>query len=197
MPLTTQQIQGLDIGLNEATLLGVEVDTDRRLAAVTFAVFTLPESGPPSADRRVQFLFWPIGRVVASLRTGHWDDPTAEIVKFEVEDLLSVVQSFDGLDIYGWEFFDVNDGKGFIDWASRVSLDYRSGSDGLIHTLDLFQEGAERHLDLRIWFDELMLRNADGEEISWEEFVAGGERWWNGLNRGDERTQGFGIELLK
>ena len=150
----------------------------------------------PQTDE-FQFLFWPIGRVVASLRTGHWDDPTAEIVKFEVEDLLSVVQSFDGLDIYGWEFFDVNDGKGFIDWASRVSLDYRSGSDGLIHTLDLFQEGAERHLDLRIWFDELMLRNANGEEISWEEFVAGGERWWNGLNRGDERTQGFGIELLK
>jgi hypothetical protein len=192
MLLTKEQIQGLNTSLEESNLLGIEVDPDRRIAAATFAVLTLPQTGAAPADRRVQFLFWPVGRVAASLRNGRWYDSNAEVVKFNIADLLLVVQSFNGLPIYGGEFFDVPEAKSFARWAERLSLDYRSGSDGLSHTLDLFQEG-HRHLEIRLWFDEFEIRNPAGAVIPLSEFMVMGQRWWDGLYSGDPRTQGFGI----
>src|SRR5262245_32108018 len=80
--LTEEQCAGLNVALNEADLLGFEVNAERRMAAATFRVLTLPEIGPAPDDRRVQFLFRPVGRVAASLRDGRWDDPGAPIVPF-------------------------------------------------------------------------------------------------------------------
>jgi hypothetical protein len=185
----------LEVALNEADLLGVEVDPARRIAAATFRALTLPVDGPPPPDSRVQILFRPVGRVVASLRNGRWDDMAAEVVPFEVTDLLSVVQRFGGQPIYGWEFFDVHD-KELARWGKRLSLDWRSGSDGLARSITVFQESAQhavQHLDLCIWFDDLEIRRPDGSVLSLEDFAAGGKRWWDAMYGGDERTQGAGI----
>ena len=185
----------LDVALNEADLLGVEVNPARRIAAATFRVLTLPVDGPPPEDSRVQILFRPVGRIVASLRNGRWDDAAAEVVPFEVTDLLPVVQRFGGRPIYGWEFFDVHD-KELSRWGQRLSLDWRSGSDGVSRSVTVFQESArhaDQHLDVCIWFDELEVRRPDGSVLSLEEFAAGGKRWWDAMYAGDKRTQGAGI----
>jgi hypothetical protein len=55
--LTPDQLDGLGVALNEATLVGLEVDPQRLVAAATFAVLTLPPDGPEPADRRRQFIF--------------------------------------------------------------------------------------------------------------------------------------------
>jgi hypothetical protein len=193
MELTEEQVDGLNIALEEAVLLGLEVDPKRRIAAATFAVLTLPETGPAPEDRRVQFLFAPVGRIAASLRKGRWDDPKAEVSQFKLEELLAVVQSFDGLPIYGWEFFDVVGANGFDGWADRCSIDLQLGEDGHTHTIDLFQAGPTRHLDITLWFDEFILRNPAGDEIVLADFIADGKRWWDGLYAGDTRIDGFGI----
>lgn len=101
------QQHGLDIALDEATLLGLEVDPTRRIAAATFSVLTLPQYGPP-ADSCVQFMFTAIGLVAASYCLGHWDDGGAEVVPFPITDLRRIVQSFGGSPIYGGEFFDAD-----------------------------------------------------------------------------------------
>ncbi|MGN6625325.1 MAG: hypothetical protein ACTHLN_01785, partial [Tepidisphaeraceae bacterium] len=137
----------------------------------------------------------PVGRVVASLRNGVWDDMAAEVVPFAVTDLLPVVQRFGGQPIYGWEFFDVHD-KELGRWGKRLSLDWRSGSDGLSRSMTVFQESAQhavQHLNLCIWFDDLEIRRPDGSVLSLEDFATGGKRWWDAMYAGDERTQGAGI----
>jgi hypothetical protein len=196
MNLTEEQIQGLGIALNEATLLGMEVDTDRRIAAATFFVLTLPEQGEPPDDARVQFIFSPVGRVAASLRLGRWDDATAEVVRFPIEELLPVAHSFGGLPIYGWEFFDAHD-KDFPRWADRLSVDWRDGADGLSHSITLFQEANNKHLDICLWFDSFVIKDSQGQGLQLEEFIAGGQRWWDGLYSGDSRTSNQGIIPLK
>lgn len=198
MDLTEDQRRGLGVALNEATLLGVEVDPVRRRAGITLQVLTLPaeEGAAPPEDSRVQMLLHPVGRVAASLRAGAWDDAKAPVERFALDQLLRVVQSFGGAPIYGWEFIDRTDDK-FTQWSDRLSLDVRSGVDGMSHTLDLFQEGNKRHLDLRIWFDELTLRSPRGDTIPLDEFIAGGTRWWDGLFSNDPRTQGHGIGPIK
>ena len=194
MKLETEQKSGLNVALNEATLLGAEVNMERRVAAVTFNVLTLPLEGPSPDDSRVQFLFYPVGRVAASLRLGHWDDPGAEVVPFEIGQLLEIVESFK-LPIYGWKFFDLEDD--FDTWKGRLSADYCLGDDGMSCSITLHQERPDRHLDLRIWFDTLKLRNAAGNMLEMDDFIAGGKRWWDGLYSGDPRTEGSGISPFK
>ncbi len=171
----------------------------RRFAAATFRVLTLPAEGPPPEDRRVQILFRPVGRVVASLRNGRWDDEGAEVVSFAPSELLSVVQSFGGQPIYGWEFFDISE-KELARWSNRLSLDWSSGLDGLSRNMALFQScgaGPARHLDLCVWFDELEVRRPDGEVVPLAEFAGGGRRWWDGMYAVDGRTRGHGIFPLE
>jgi hypothetical protein len=49
------------------------------------------------------------------------------------------VQRFGGQPIYGWEFFDQHE-KELAKWGDRLSLDWRSGTDGLSRSITVFQE---------------------------------------------------------
>jgi hypothetical protein len=110
-----------------------------------------------------------------------------------------VVATFRAQPIYGWEFFDAPDTR----WqrlGNRVSLDMTVADGARDHTLDLFQEsfaGANRHLDIRLWFRELRAFSHDAQELDLEEVVAGGRRWWDALYNGDPRVQGHGIVPAK
>jgi hypothetical protein len=49
MDLSDDLRHDLDVALNEATLLRAEVDPERRAAALTFSVLSLPlDDGPPA-----------------------------------------------------------------------------------------------------------------------------------------------------
>jgi hypothetical protein len=194
--LSDEQRSGLGVALNEADFLGLEVDPQRRIAAATFRILTLPTEGSTPSDRRVQILFRPVGRVVASLRNGAWNDPNAEVVPLAVEDLLTTVQSFGGLPVYGWEFFDIHK-KQLRKLRGRLSLDWKQGDDGHSHSIALFQSPSDRILDLLVWFDELMIRDPEGNVIPLESFIADGKQWWDAFHEGDEQTKGFGMAPLK
>ena len=196
MPLTKEQRDGLGVALNEASLLGVEVDPERRVAGATFEVFSLPKEGSAPSDGRVLLVFQPVGRVAASLRNARWDDPEAAAVPFVLGELLATVQSFSGLPVYGWEFIDV-DAKERQSWGKRLSLDWTSGSDGRTHSITLFQDAGNRILDLCVWFDELEIRDPEGNAIPLNAFIAAGNRWWDAFHGGDERTRGHGMFPLQ
>jgi hypothetical protein len=147
-------LKSLDVGLNEATLVGVEFDVAERMASITLSVLTLPDEGPAPEDPRV-LMMRPVGRVAASWRHGRWDNPEARVELFGIEDLHSLVERLGGRAIYGWEFFDVPDEVNFASWRDRLSLDWRADcGQGMSHTLRLFQEvfgggQPEQHLDLQ------------------------------------------------
>ena len=194
MALSKNETEGLGVAFNEATLLGVEVDAARSLCGLTLSVLTLPQDGPAPDDSRVQMLLRPVGRVCASLRSGRWDDLQAHVEKFELSELLKIVQSFGGQPIYGWKFFDLEEFN-FEEWSDRLSLDWHGNSSAMEHNITLFQEGSvpERILDLRIWFKEITFHRANGELIKTEDIITGGKKWWDGLHSGDKRTAGHGI----
>jgi hypothetical protein len=196
MTLSEEQIHGLGVALNEASLLGLEVSAERHLAAATFAVLTLPEIGPPPQDPRRQIQFHCVGRVAASLRHGRWDDPKAPVETFPLGRLLEIVQSFEGSPIYGWEFFDVHD-KRFPKWSDRLSLDFRCSPTDPEHSIMLFQGGGNRILDICVWFNEFTIHSPSGSIVKIEDFISGGKRWWDALYAGDERVSGRGIFPLK
>ncbi len=198
MELSEQQVSDFGLALDEATVVGIEVEPEERWVALTFTVLRLPaDEGPPPSDPRVQFVLEPVGRIAASLRHGNWDDAAARVEEFELDRLEKVLATFEQASIYGSEFLDVPEKDGFARWAERLSLDWRSEPGGTSHTLDLFQElGGSRHLELRLWFDELRIFDPDGHEIAFDNFTAAGVRWWDGFHAGDPRTDGEGIHRI-
>ena len=195
--LERDEIEGLGVALNEASLLGAEVDPGRRLAAITLSVLTLPAEGPPPPDARLQILLDGVTRVAASLRLGSWNEETAPVQPFSLHELLAVVESFGGRAIYGWEFFDRGEEQ-FESWFGKYSLDERFSDEPPSHSISLFQEGdGDRHLDLCIWFQEIRFQLPDGQSIAAADVIAGGRRWWDAFYRNDPRTTYRGLIPLK
>lgn len=137
-----------------------------------------------------------VSRIAASLRAGYWDDSAAEVVPVALEELDATVGAFGSSDLYGWEFVDPPE-RSWAHWPDRLSLDALLCGDAARHVLDVHKEtrtGSPRHLDLRVWFDDICVSSAGGEQIPLVEFIAGGRRWWDGLKAGDPRAAGRGIE---
>jgi hypothetical protein len=193
-PFPDGLISGLNVALNEAEWHNARVRADTSEAMLDFRVLALPEVGPePSEDDRVLRLRLSyVGRVAASLRNGRWDDDSAETVAFDLDDLNDVVHGFGVLPIYGWEFFDPPE-SGWNRWKDRLSVDEYFSDGSEAHVLELFQEGNDRHLDLRIWFNGLSGYSLNNEPLALPDVVASGKRWWDALFAGDERVRGHGI----
>lgn len=192
--------QGLGIAFNESRLLGIEVGTQSRRAAITLAVLTLPPGGGRSpADSRISVRLSPIGRVVASFRHGLWNDATAQVEAFVLQDLLTIVQRFGGQPVYGWEFFDIAN-RDLQPWFRRLSLDATLGPDGHEHNVVFFQEGPIDgklcHLDVCLWFRDIQIVDPAGKVLELNEVIEGGKRWWDAMYANDPRTRESGIEPL-
>ncbi len=185
MKIDAKTAADIGVALNEATFLGAEYDPDRNLFGTTFSVLTLAEDDSPGpSDPRRQIVFSDVGRISAALRDSSWEVLSAETVPFGVSDMLSIVQSFGGLPIYSWESIN-NDDPALEQWEGRLSLDIAPPNGSLDNRINLFQEAVYRHLDLWVWFDEIHIRDASGNEVMLSDFIAGGKRWWDAFSAGE------------
>lgn len=201
MEFSSELISAINVALNESDWLDVRLDAPRARAEFMMRVMTLPELGPEPADRRLVLRCSGVGRVAASLRAGRWNDEAAAVEPVTVESLPEIVRSFEGQPVYGWDFIDPKDEKGnsWTRWRQCLSLDAHFGGQG-DHVIELFQEsltGPVRHLDVRVWFEDLSTLSAEGHEVPIEDVTSGGKRWWDGFFAGDPRTQGHGMGPLK
>lgn len=183
----------IGLALNEATILGVELDEERKFISVSFAVVRMNKEGNVPDDNRLLFIFQPVGRFVASYRNGHWNDKNAAIEKFEPKDILEIINRFGGQAIYGWDFVNCGD-KDFDTWKDQLSFDYSTGGDnGFTNTIDLFQEGGNKHIDFRIWFDDFEILTPKYEKVELQDFIENGKRVWDAVYANNEKMGDFGI----
>lgn len=195
--LSEEDKAGLGVAFNEATLVGIEIDEESRTAALTLAVLALDKKGRSPKDPRLQIILYNVGRAAASLRLGSWDDESAPVVAFPPSELMERVLEMGGLPIYGWEFFDLHE-REMEQWGDRTSFDVElSPDDGRTHSLTVFQEGNEQHLDVCIWFDGMLLRNAALQELALDQVIAAGQRWWDALDNDPSHGQAHGIFPLR
>ena len=187
-------IDGINLALNEATILGVEFQKEKEIVVVTFSPVALDINGQVPTDNRVQFVFKPSGKFIASYRLGRWDDKSAQVVKFEPEQILEKVEEFKHVSIYGWEFINCNDEN---HWLDRLSFDFNSENQhGRQNTIDLFQDGGNKHIDMKIWFDDFEIVNPKYEKIELQTFIDNGKRGWDGIYYGNASDK-FGIYPAK
>ncbi|GAA5095723.1 hypothetical protein [Nocardia iowensis] len=185
---------GLNVALSEATCLGLEVDAAAGQLRLDLEVLTLPENGTPTEDRRVQVTFTGVGRVAASLRMQNWDDIDPQVLPLQLDGLDEAIRSFGGGRLHGWEFVDIDD-SGWALWSELLSFDTKFDEHICAHVLEFSQEEGidPRELDVRVWFDNVLIHDSKGREISLAEFIAGGARWWAAHDAGDPRATRPGV----
>jgi hypothetical protein len=185
---------GLNTALSEATCLGLEVDQAGGLVSLELEVLTLPPDGPAPEDYRVRLTFTGVGRVAASMRIQRWDDVAAEVLPLQLEGLDEAIRSFGGGRLHGWEFIDVDD-SGWALWGELLSFDTEIDDHISAHVLEFSQEEGidPRELDVRVWFDGMVINDSSGREIPQSDFIGGGARWWKAHDAGDPQTMRPGI----
>lgn len=189
MSLTHDEIAGLNVALNEATVLSVDYDVVRHRAAIGLELLSLRESSPAEVKRQVELRLTEVSRVVVSLS----ENGTNRQIR--LQDISDIVASFRGQPIYGWEFIDSANST-VSGSLKQPMLDYRTGVGVATHVLHLFQDDQSRRLDILISFDQLQFVAIDGQDISITEIIAAGKRWWDGVFAADPKTRGHGIEPL-
>jgi len=191
----------LNVALNEADWIYAHVRANDCFAELGFRVLTLPEEGsePDEHGRMLRLCLTQVGRVAASLRQGRWDDDSAQVTEFGIDELDDIVSSFGGQPIYGWKFVDSSD-ESWRDWQDRLSLDLVFEAGATTHTLSLFQDidgDSARHLDVCIWFGDAAAHDYDNRPISLVEVAASGQRWWDAFFAKSDRVKGHGMAPLK
>lgn len=167
--LTPDRKEGLGVALNEASWAGVPLDEPGQQVTLFLQVLTLPADGSESDPRRALVLRG-VHRVAGSLRHARWDDAEAAAVPLALDEVSSVLRSFDGLPVYGWEFIDIGEDR-FAGWSNRVSFDAVWDRSAAEHYIDMFQDSGSRIFDMRIWFDEVVIEDAEGTGIDIDTFI--------------------------
>ncbi|WP_040864177.1 hypothetical protein [Nocardia exalbida] len=186
--------EGLNVALSEATCLGLAVDETAGELRLDLEVLTLPEHGTAAEDSRVQVRFTRVSRVAASLRTQHWDDLEPRVLPLQLDGLDEAIRSFGGGRLHGWEFIDLDDSSWTL-WSELLSFDTRIDDHESVHVLEFSQEEGidPRELDVRVWFDDIVVYDTRGKQIPLADFIEGGARWWRAHDAGDPRAMRPGI----
>ena len=184
----------LGVALNEASWIDAKLEVEKATIKCAFEVLTVEKDGKVPDDTVVIVTFSPVGRIIASLRVGSYENKQQSVQQLLPSQLAKTLRTFKDHFIYGWEFINRGD-KAIKDWSNKLSFDQKFESqNGFSNTIYLFQdEGITRQLNVRIWFDELSLHDRKGNPIDMELFLENGKRAWEKIFAGDNETRGFGI----
>lgn len=143
--------------MDEAALLGLELDTRYRVLAATVEP-PVDDAEPSTSDGRIQIALYPCSvfetRLVRSV-----PDDAAVLERFSLEQLLDVVVALDAPRLYDIEF----DGPS-PSWR-EVSLEGRSqAADGHRHRLSFAASRETRTLEVHATFDEVRIGAARGTD---------------------------------
>lgn len=171
---------GLNQALNEAKIVGLDFDKERKNVYVTFYPIAIQQDGTIPKDNRFLFTFRNVGRLATSLTL----DTNLEAVKFDPNELSDKMREFKKESLYGWEFINNSEEIVFKQWKDNVSFDTIISDDYLNQdTIDLFQEDkySKKTIDIRIWFDSIEIFDSDLKPFETQTFIDNGKRGWNKL----------------
>lgn len=170
----------LNLALNEAIIVGLDFDKERKTVYLTLYPIAIQQDGTIPNDNRFLFAFRNVGRLASSLTL----EPETKAIKFDTNELSDKMSEFKNESLYGWEFIDNDEELIFKQWKDNVSFDkIFSDTFEKQHTIDLFQEDkySKKTIDIRIWFDKIEMFDSDLKPFDAQTFIDNGKRGWDKL----------------
>ncbi|HKJ57382.1 MAG TPA: hypothetical protein VJ978_15495 [Nitriliruptoraceae bacterium] len=153
--------------LGSSPVLGAEVDIRYRVLAVTVEPSAADHPVDPApADRRLQVVVHPVGSIAAAL-VDHADPTAPTILHFDETQLADVFNAFADAVSTATAFDDAMPDVDVL--GDRLSMfGSAQTGDGTATTLHLHLDEPGGTLTLDLWasFDELEVRDADGQVIA-------------------------------
>ena len=183
----TQDIKdGLNYALNEASIIGLDFDEERKNVYVTFYPIAIQHDGKIPNDNRFLIAFRNVGRLASSLTL----DKDSPAIKFDPNQLADKMSEYKNEQLYGWEFID-NGETIFNDWKDNKSFDLVINNNfDKQHTIDLFQEDkySKKTIDVRIWFENFEIFDSNLKPFDVQTFIDNGKRGWDKLYESGWKT---------
>lgn len=179
----------MNVICDEAEVESVVLDLPTTVLLTITPLRTGERSGTP-----IRIELRRLGRVLASLREGRWDDRRAKAKPLSLEELSALLQPYNET-VYGdlWN----QPLKTNAHWTNRVSFDWRSGADlDDMNRLELFKNPPGGHLDVLIWFTDVRIIDETGNELSPDAVAAEVKAWWASMQSGETPMGEHGIYLL-
>jgi hypothetical protein len=184
------------VALNEADVLGIQLEPSGAWCDLLVHVLALPETGPLDPDaRRVLRLVSPAQvRVLLQQdrfqRAGY--GPVIPLTGLDQVEAFFASLAWSG-SMYGWEFLDAPSLT--RDWPAQPSLSIEIRPQAGSHSLYWFNECGRAEGDARaayciegtVTFEDLEVRRADAALQPLDEFISDGDRYWQGLHNRDQR----------
>ena len=170
---------GLNYALNEANIIGLDFDEERKNVYVTIYPIAIQQDGNIPNDNRFLLTFRNVSRLAASLTL----DNNTQAIKFEPNQLSDKMNEYKNEQLYGWEFID-NGEAIYNDWKNNKSFDLVINNNyDRQHTIDLFQEDkySKKAIDVRIWFESIDIFDSNLKPFEIQTFIDNGKRGWDKL----------------
>jgi len=165
---------GLNVILNESAFLGLALDEKDNNIICDFEL--LRESGNEKPNY-VNFRLENIKRYIAVYKIDIQNEN--KILKFNPNQINEYLENFINKDIYGWEFFNVeNSNFNFSELSFQYSIDDEYEK---FNSLELFQEDLNEDLEIKIWFESLKAFYENNEEINISELIDKQDNIWNSI----------------
>lgn len=188
-------IKAVEVGLNEADVLGVRLDPAGGWCDLQLHVCALPEAGPLVPDARRLLRLRSPSQLRVLLRrdnVGSGYGPVVPLVDLEEVEAFFASLKWAG-STYGWKFID--DRSLTLDWPKVPSLTLNVRSNVGSHSLYWLnecgrEEGATTTsycIEGEVRFEDLEVLRADGTPQAIGEFTADGRRYWDALHGHDAR----------
>ena len=165
---------GLNVVLNESSIC--ELILNEKDNYLVCKLELLREGGndkPNYANFRLEN----IKKYIAAYRTDTRNEN--KIQKFNPNQINLFLKNFINKDIYGWEFFNIENSNFNF---SELSFEY-FGNDEFekFNSLELFQDDFNEDLEIKIWFENLTIFDENNKEINIEELIKKQDNIWNSI----------------
>lgn len=171
MKISEKLKNGLDIVLNEAAILGLDLNEDENYLSCKLEL--LQENGS-EIPNYVTLKLENLKRYISAYKTDIQN--SKKIIQFHPNQIAEYLQNFIHKDIYGWEFFNVENSNFNFD---KLSFEYITDTNYTnFNSLELFQEGFNDDLEIKIWFERVRFFDEKNNELNIEQLIAQQNKIW-------------------
>lgn len=155
---------GLNVVLNESSILEVILNEDDNFIIIKLEL--LRENGDEKANF-ANLKLENLKKYIASYRTDIRNEN--KVLKFEPKQINKYLQNFINKDVYGWDFFNVENSNFNF---SELSFEFLKDTEfDKYNCIELFQEDLDEDLIFKIWFENFKILNENNEEICVKELI--------------------------
>jgi len=174
MNFSENLINGLNVVLNESSIR--ELILNEKDNHLICKLELLRENGTEKPNY-ANFRLENIKRYIAAYRTDIQNEN--KILKFNPNQISVHLQNFINRDIYGWEFFNVENSNFNF---SELSFEYLKDDEfEKFNSLELFQESFNLDLEIKIWFENFRIFDESNKEIDIDELIKKQDNIWNSM----------------